>query len=413
MGALGEYIGNIILANKARQEQNRQRAEYQTGVNQFIGKLTPPTQEGMGFHPSQLATPEPLKPQMSLNDPRILGEMLRLNGMQGAPPNSASTLNAGLDFLAGQNKPDPLKQLEAELQIRNRYSQQQNPQNIDRVVGKDGYYYDVLENKQTGKTDYRKSDLEAPKPNVLPQGTFTQEPQETKNTWYEQYRLTGTIPPFAFRDVASRNEFVKGYPEYLKSMGIQPTDAVVQKTTYKALSGSLNNQQKVYGMMGSFINNLNTQIERVKGLFEKVDRTGLRLADVPLREWKTRAVGSGKEAVVASYLMEISREIGKLSTGSQASIAELSVEAQKKWDAIHDPNLSWVNLKEVLDATKEQADIRRSSAQQELQATKDEMSNLGKTPKQESGTQQFNVGGKIYNVPANEVEEFKKDMGIK
>lgn len=33
--------------------------------------------------------------------------------------------------------------------------------NIDRVVGEDGYYYDVVENKQTGQTEYRKSNVKA------------------------------------------------------------------------------------------------------------------------------------------------------------------------------------------------------------------------------------------------------------
>jgi hypothetical protein len=110
------------------------------------------------------------------------------------------------------------------------------------------------------------------------------------------------------------------------------------------------------------------------------------LADVPLREWKTRAVGSGKEKAIESYLTEISNEIGKLSTGSQASISELSISAQEKWNKIHDPNLSWKELKEVLDATTEQADIRRSSASQEIETTKSEMANLGKTPEVKKDT---------------------------
>jgi hypothetical protein len=230
--------------------------------------------------------------------------------------------------------------------------------------------------------------------------SFSNLGEESRNTWFETYRVSGKMPPFAFRDAASRNSFTRGYAEYLSRNGITPTGAVTDKVEMDALGGSLKLQQRTFGMMGSFINNIALQIKRVKEIqTDLVSRVGVRALDLPYRELATRFVGSGHERVLQSYLMEISREIGKLSTGSQASIAELSVGAQEKWDGIHDPNLSMKDLNLVLDATREQAYLRRSSAVQEIETTKESMRNIGK----QSG------GGEKTMSREEFIEDFKKE----
>jgi hypothetical protein len=249
-------------------------------------------------------------------------------------------------------------------------------------------------NPETKKNEYYDMDKKSFTGVLVPVGAgggisgdtgFADLEQNAKDTWFETYKNTGKLPPFAFRDAPSRNSFTKGYAEYLQRTGTTPNEAILAKVETDALRGSMNLQQKTYGMMGSFINNLASQVARVKQMqADTIKRVGIRGIDIPIREFKTRFLGSGQERVLESYLMEISREIGKLSTGSQASIAELSVEAQKKWDKIHDPNLSLKDLGEVLDATMEQAYLRRSGAAKELDATKEEVKNIGKKPKKES-----------------------------
>jgi hypothetical protein len=235
-----------------------------------------------------------------------------------------------------------------------------------------GEWYDKAKKEYTGV------------PTVATAGTndatgFNNLPPQSKDTWFETYKVSGKMPPFAFRDATSRNAFTAGYAEYLQRQGITPTEAVTHKVTMDALGGSLKLQERSFGMMNSFINNLNQQVEKVKTMRDDViKRVGVRALDLPIREWATRFKGSGNEQVLASYLMEISNEIGKISTGSQASIAELSVEAQDRWNKVHDPNLSMGELIKVLDATKEQANIRKTGAQQEITATQEEMQNVGK-----------------------------------
>jgi hypothetical protein len=160
--------------------------------------------------------------------------------------------------------------------------------------------------------------------------------------------------------------------------------------TSDPLVGSLKNQEKIYGMMGGFVLNINKQINQVDTIMEKLNRLDVRALDMPLRELNTRIIGSGQEKVLQSYLMEISREIGKLSAGSSASIAELSVEAQKKWDSIHDPNLSLKQLKLILQATQEQANMRLDSSKEEIQITKGRMK--GETPQKTKPVQENKQG---------------------
>jgi hypothetical protein len=203
-----------------------------------------------------------------------------------------------------------------------------------------------------------------------------------QDTWYEQYLLKDKVPPFAYRDAASRDAFTKGYANYLIRKGINPTEGALTKIKVDALRGSLNLQQKSSDAIGGFVSNLNQQIDRVgKMKSDIIGRVGTRALDLPMREWKTKFVGSGNEQILGSYLMEISNEIGKISTGSQASIAELSTTAQERWNKIHDPNLSLGELMKVLDATREQANMRDKSVKQQILKIIKEMSELGTSGK--------------------------------
>ena len=149
------------------------------------------------------------------------------------------------------------------------------------------------------------------------------------------------------------------------------------RATASTVKSSLGLQEKQRGMMGSFVANLDKQVSRVDNIMtDVVKRVGFRAIDLPLRELKTRVKGSGQEKVVEAYLTEISNEIGKLSTGSSASVRELSTEAQDRWAKIHDPNLSIKELKIILDETKAMGKMRLESTDQEIKRTTDRLGNV-------------------------------------
>jgi len=165
-----------------------------------------------------------------------------------------------------------------------------------------------------------------------------------------------------------RAEVLKMDPEYNFN---QPA------VRYDALKSSMRQQQKVRCAMGSFVTNLNTQVERVKTFMQDtINRVGARAVDLPYRELVTRFKGSGHERVLESYMIEISNEIAKLSTGSSASIRELSTDAQERWARIHDPNLSFGELVKILEETRRMADYRLSATDDEIEQTMQMLQNV-------------------------------------
>ena len=144
-----------------------------------------------------------------------------------------------------------------------------------------------------------------------------------------------------------------------------------------SLTSSLRQQQKNRGSMGSFVKNISGQVNKIKGIADKmVKRAGLRAINVPYRELVTRFKGSGHENVFKAYMLEISREIDKLAQGSTGSVALGSVENQKLWDKVHDVNLSTKDLMIVLEGTKEMANVRLKSVDDELTETIKRMKNV-------------------------------------
>ena len=115
---------------------------------------------------------------------------------------------------------------------------------------------------------------------------------------------------------------------------------LVPRASVKGLTSSIAFQEKQHGAMGNFIINLHSQVDKIEDIGNRiVKRFGVKALDVPRRELLTRFIGSGDEKVIEAYLTEISNEVGKLSTSSQASIRELSDSAQQKWAKNSRPNL--------------------------------------------------------------------------
>jgi len=163
-----------------------------------------------------------------------------------------------------------------------------------------------------------------------------------------------------------------------KVLAIEPDFNFVQpRAIQKSLSSSLLQQQKQRGAMGSFVQNINGQVGKVEKLMKDViSRFGVRALDVPVREFKTLAIGAGDERVLESYTKEISAEIYKLSQGSQASVAMLPEAGRKEWERIHDFSLSWPQLKKVMLGTKDMANIRLKSVNDEIKQTVERLGNI-------------------------------------
>ena len=163
-----------------------------------------------------------------------------------------------------------------------------------------------------------------------------------------------------------------------KVLAIEPDFNFVQpRAIEKSLSGSLVQQQRNRGAMGNFVLNINGQIGKVEEIMGRViKRFGIRALDVPWRNFKVLAIGSGEERVLEAFTKEISVEIFKLTQGSSASVALLPEAGRIEWEKIHDPNLSWPETKIVMNGTRDMANIRLKSVNDEIKATVENLSSV-------------------------------------
>ena len=199
-----------------------------------------------------------------------------------------------------------------------------------------------------------------------------------------------------------------------KVMEKEPDFNFVQpRAIQKSLSASLAQQQKNRGAMGSFVQNINGQVDKVEEIMQEVvDRFGVRALDIPWRKLKTVGIGAGDERVLEAYTKEISVEIFKLSQGSTASVALLPEAGRKEWEAIHDVNLSWPEMKKVMLGTRDMANIRLKSVNDELKETVKKLGNIRDLENEyEGGPDGTGPGAEFQTDPADLVTVKNPDTG--
>jgi len=156
-----------------------------------------------------------------------------------------------------------------------------------------------------------------------------------------------------------------------------PIDAAMEvvgkQADTKSIQMALGQLEKQTAAMGSFITNMEAQIERVKEIAAILDQDGIRIMNVPRRLWRSRIIGHPNQAKYDLYLAEIETEIGKLAQGNAQSIAELSTHAQQRWDKIHDKNLSTSAMLELLSETSHAGRMRIRSVEDQLERTREKM----------------------------------------
>ncbi len=211
------------------------------------------------------------------------------------------------------------------------------------------------------------------------------------------YNVLTKEPPVSARGFAAndRQIYAKEYAQWQVGRGFKAQDIALMQADYRAGDVSLKNMSRQEGPMNAFVGNINKQIAKVQELYDNNDRIGIRLFDLPVREIKMRAKGSGDEAVKASYLLEISNEIGKLSSGASASVQQLSDSAKEDWKKVHDPNLSFKEIMKVVNATRDQANMRMASwreAKQEVRQSLGQIGVIGQSGGGEIAGTEFKVG---------------------
>lgn len=168
------------------------------------------------------------------------------------------------------------------------------------------------------------------------------------------------------------------------SKDISGPETAYQQKERDAIQKSIVQQEKQRGSMVSFVENLGKQIDHVKTVSDEISTFDTRLFNKPARWVKKKFAGSPELAKYEVYLGEIQSEIGKLSSGSTASVSELSEGAREKWENILDENLSIKDMIEVLEEVKEAGFIRMRSVDEGLRQSKERLRSVGKAKKTET-----------------------------
>ena len=196
------------------------------------------------------------------------------------------------------------------------------------------------------------------------------------------YNLRGVMPALGMGKSPLRIKILKKAAELGGEKGA--ATILEGQATMAGLKGSIAQQEKQLGSMGSFVNNLSQQVDKVKDLSKELAAFDTRLLNVPLRMVRGRLAGSAEQAKYDMYLAEIESEIGKLATGSTGSVAELSIGAQERWSRIHDKNLSLSDMLSLLEETKNAGNMRLKSVKDQLEDTRKRMRETGQDKPQES-----------------------------
>ena len=203
----------------------------------------------------------------------------------------------------------------------------------------------------------------------------------------EQYRfhgtmayITGKMPSVGRGKMATKvrmgilkeqsNYAMETAKDEMRSQGMDVSEGVGPMAAFKAIGtqsdtksiqGALNALEKQTASMGSFVENMDKQMGRMRELSEDIKLYDTRLLNVPYRLIAQKGFGNPNLNKWDTYIKEISRETTKLALGATQSIAPPSEGELKTWDRIHDPNLSVKDVLEVLEESRHAAGLRYDS----------------------------------------------------
>jgi hypothetical protein len=213
----------------------------------------------------------------------------------------------------------------------------------------------------------------------------------------QEYNVTGKLP-FKGRGkwvMKSNAGIVREAVSQQKAQGRSGIDTALARGDAKAVQSSISAQEKSRGSMGSFVSNLGKQVDRVDELAGKLKTMDTRLLNMPINALRTRIAGDPELSKYRLYLGEITSEIGKLSSGSTGSVAELSQGAREHWEKVLDPNLSLADMQILLKEVKHAGDMRMESVDDTLKYSRSRLRDFtgsgSVTPEDRSKPLKFNM----------------------
>jgi hypothetical protein len=268
---------------------------------------------------------------------------------------------------------------------------------------------DLLVDKVTGEV---KKDLGAATPMVtmgmqLAQGNL---PQQALDQQTDRYIQTGQLPGLRGPGGQQLNKQIM-----INAANKYPTLQLAPNSAeWKANQASLVSLQKQYDQAMAFENVAQKNFNLAQNLAQKIPDIGTRIGNVAVRNVTSSMIGPQNLAAFNAAIDVASKEAAKVLS-SATGTGQLTDTQQRDLQAIVDKNLPYNSMVAVFDTLRQDMNNRRTGY---LDQMNDIKGRLAVPPGGAGGggagqTQHFVVNGKGYDIPANQVPEFKKDMNIK
>ena len=224
------------------------------------------------------------------------------------------------------------------------------------------------------------------------------------NSEVESYKVTGIIPPL--KNVAQSNAFWNAVGQDQSIIG----DAQASKAILAAGKKSLGTQQTQLDATKTSINTVDKQLDLVLSNLHKVDRSGVPL----INRYKNFIAGnySGDKDVTAlnNSIQTASAEFAKILSGSSASIAGSTVDAQHSAAALINSAMNSGQLETVINQMKKEGQFRLSSQKGVIDDITQRLRSMGgNNNSTQSNTVKMTGPKGTFNVPADQVDLFKQN----
>lgn len=164
-----------------------------------------------------------------------------------------------------------------------------------------------------------------------------------------QYRILGT-PAIPTRiGEADRVAVIKEAAAQAKLLGQSPAVATQRQAAFKADASALTQMRKMSSSAESFENKAVSQIDIIRDLSSKVDRTFSPFANGLLLAGKTEIAGDSATSQLFNAIMTFSSEYAKIMEGSTGSAAASSDAARKSAEKMIKATMNPGTLSDVMD----------------------------------------------------------------
>lgn len=171
--------------------------------------------------------------------------------------------------------------------------------------------------------------------------------------WYEVYDKTGKLPPMAWGAAGNptREQFLKGFPEWKKKRGGTGTDVVVNQADFRANAGALNAVTKDLNTFEPYKKMLDTNADIAINLGKKISSTDIKLANRPLNWLRQNAMDNPDVAEYLAQMRFVQTEAARVINNPRI-VGQLTDESRKEMDAVVSGNAPIDVVERVLNRLK-------------------------------------------------------------